>query len=291
LLRSSRNLILEQRTRVARDWNDFLHFSPRRIEPALMVLEGEEVENQFSEFPFARQAVFDQDAITAFNNALPLSLWIDAAGNPALPANMQIRVALAGWVRALLLGRMDDARTLMRRVIALQPEAAASARAFVEAADPDTARRAAVYLVLREPSLGPKLLSSEAPTPNLAAAHYVDNAGYNHRTGCWDAGLDRSHAHSLEFLTKEQRAAAEAEGSAIRSAGPWGATFLLRSTLEWAAAQAGDPRIPEALHRAIMAAKFRCTDAGTRKYSKQAFELLHRNYPGSAWTTKTKYWY
>ena len=62
-------------------------------------------------------------------------------------------------------------------------------------------------------------------------------------------------------------------------------------TLDWAQKHPDDPRLPEALHRAVQASRYRCTDADTGKYSKQAFNLLHRKYPKSSWTARTKYWY
>ena len=47
----------------------------------------------------------------------------------------------------------------------------------------------------------------------------------------------------------------------------------------------------EALHRAVQASRYRCTDKDTGRYSEQAFNLLHRKYPQSKWTARTKYWY
>ena len=96
---------------------------------------------------------------------------------------------------------------------------------------------------------------------------------------------------SLRFLTPDQRSAAETEWKQIRAAEPWGATYLARQTLDWARKHPDDPRLPEALHRAVQASRYRCTDADTGKYSQQAFDLLHRKYPKSSWTARTKYWY
>jgi hypothetical protein len=61
--------------------------------------------------------------------------------------------------------------------------------------------------------------------------------------------------------------------------------------VDWARKHPDDPRLPEALHRAVQASRYRCTDANTGKYSKQAFDLLHGQYPKSKWTDRTKYWY
>ena len=47
------------------------------------------------------------------------------------------------------------------------------AQAFLSARDPEEARFAALFVILRIPSLVPLLGSPENPTPNFAEAHYV----------------------------------------------------------------------------------------------------------------------
>ncbi|HKA53560.1 MAG TPA: hypothetical protein VKJ47_07840 [Candidatus Binatia bacterium] len=64
------------------------------------------------------------------------------------------------------------------------------------------------------------------------------------------------------------------------------ATFRL--VITWAKEHPDDPRIPAALHRAVKSARYGCTSG---ELSRQAFQLLHKRYPESEWTRKTKYWY
>jgi hypothetical protein len=232
--------------------------------------------------------VFDQDVIGDFNARVPLSLWVDAAANPILPPYMQIRIAQAGWLRAVLLGRDEDARKLMRRVAELRPPASEVARGFLTAGDAEESRFAAVYLVLRTPSLSPSLPLPESRTLDFAETHYVDVGCRS----CWTME-QRSQVPpaTLDFLTPAQRAEGEAEWKRIRAAEPWQATYLTRETLDWARKHPDNPRVPEALHRAVMASRYRATDAETGKYSQQAFALLHQRYAKSEWAEKTKYWY
>jgi hypothetical protein len=61
--------------------------------------------------------------------------------------------------------------------------------------------------------------------------------------------------------------------------------------MAWAQRTSDDPRVPEALHLAVRATRFGCTDADTGTFSKAAFDLLHQRYPKSSWAQKTKYWY
>jgi hypothetical protein len=165
---------------------------------------------------------------------------------------------------------------------------------FLSAHDSEQARFAALFIMLRIPSLSPWLWSSEYRTPNFAAPHYLGEV-YGHSSGCWhnsNAPPTREPSPAtLRFLTSDQRLVAEREWKQIHAAESWGATYLARQTVDWARKHPDDPRLPEALHRAVQASRYRCTDANTGKYSKQAFDLLHGQYPESKWTARTKYWY
>ena len=291
LLRSSRNLISALRTRTARDWSEFLKFGLRRREPEIVEFEGSETEAGTSPMPLGTAPVFDWDVIRDFNGHVPLVLWVDASGNTHLPGDMQLRVAEAGWVRAVLLGKDEDARKLMQRVLELQPEAAKVANGFLAAHDPEEARFAALFIILRSPALRPALQVPQLPTPNLAAPHYVSTDAYGYKTGCWIYPQEQRSSMNSGFLTADQLAAGEAEWKQIQAAESWDATYLARQTLEWARKHPDDLRLPEALHRAVMASRWRCTDAETGKYAQQAFALLHQRYPKSSWAERTPYWY
>jgi hypothetical protein len=282
LLNSTRNLILEQRMRVARNWDEFLQFSLRRPEARVMDAEEEgEFALEPTEKPVETAPTFDQDALGIFDLHLPLALWVDASGNARLPANIQIRIAEAGWVRAVLLGRLEEARKLMERIRQLQPESAKITGDFLAATDEEHARLAALFIVLRSPALEPQIDGAAI----LANPH---DMAWGSRS-CWS--YPESRPADLGFLSAEQRTAGNADWKQIRKTDPWNATYLARQTVQWARKYPDDPRVPEALHRAVIATRFRCTDADTGKYSQQAFALLHRKYPKSRWAGETPYWY
>jgi hypothetical protein len=69
------------------------------------------------------------------------------------------------------------------------------------------------------------------------------------------------------------------------------AEFLGRIVLSWAKDRQEDIRLPEALHRVVVAGHLGCADAGTPDISKAAFQTLQRNYPQSEWAKRTPYWY
>ena len=280
LQRSTRNLILAQRTMLARSWKEFLHFGLRRPEAHILWDNNEDDGEYYVEKAEDTRPMFDADVSGNLNGA-PLSMWIDASENMELPAYMRLRIDEAGWLRAVLLGKDDESRKLMERAVTLQPTSTDVARGFLSARGHEEVEFAAIYLVLRNPELSPQF-GGGAPA-DLANAHY-----FNGRV-CWAVGGVISK--DLRFLTADELVAATTESKKLSDAERWDATYLARQTVEWTQKHPGDPRVPEALHRAVMASRYRCTDENTGKYSKQAFDLLHRQYPKSAWTGRTPYWY
>src|SRR5262249_28961413 len=127
----------------------------RRPEPRLEDFDGAEVDTDRP--PAGTAPIFDADSILVWNNFVPLSLWVDAAGNRTLPPYLQLQVAEAGWVRAVLLSRDREARVFLERVVQLKPGYAAAAGPYLNASNTESARFAAVMTLLRLPEMVPYL--------------------------------------------------------------------------------------------------------------------------------------
>jgi hypothetical protein len=93
------------------------------------------------------------------------------------------------------------------------------------------------------------------------------------------------------FLSAAQQVESSGEWNQMKAAAPAGGGYLAAQTLAWASSHPDDPRVPEALHLVVQAGRRACRGDGPVEYGRTAFELLHRRYPKSAWTEKTKYWY
>ncbi len=92
------------------------------------------------------------------------------------------------------------------------------------------------------------------------------------------------------FLNKEDLAQARDEIKSLNTAKP-ASVYLPEIVISFAKTHKNYPLVPQALHLAV-----RCTHLGQRcndgsKLSKEAFQLLHRNYPNNLWTKKTPYYY
>ena len=217
---------------------------------------------------------------------VPFSLWVDAASNPIVPPYIQLRIARAAWLRAILLNRMTDARDLMQRIIALEPQAAEVGQRFLAADNLEEASFAAVYLVMLDPQLVPAIPRFYEPTTALGKSGYFQTSAWT-----FSHTEDQPTILDLSFLSAKHRAEHVAEWKLLQASEKWEGTFLARTTLDWVGKHPNHPLVPEVLHRAVMATGLRSNGGQNGKYSEQAFNLLHRKYPKSPWTVRTKYWY
>lgn len=129
--------------------------------------------------------------------------------------------------------------------------------------DPDAARKWAEQALAAKPSVA---------TANLLRAERLVRAGFNRGTPVLERDMVRDNWWSL--LEERPDGDRDANHEALYDLYPEG--------------EMG----PEALHRVVEATHYGPADGKkSKEYSKQAFDILHRRYPNSEWTKKTKYWY
>jgi len=92
------------------------------------------------------------------------------------------------------------------------------------------------------------------------------------------------------FITAEERVAAERELRAIAAAGAM-RTYVGTEALKWAREKRRDVDVAEALAFAVQQWHFGCGDDDKWDIARQAFTVLHRQYPQSAAAERTAYWY
>ena len=94
---------------------------------------------------------------------------------------------------------------------------------------------------------------------------------------------------AAEFLQPSQIMAAR-QFATLQALGT-APNFLCKTAIDWTEKNPNDPRSPEALHLAVRSTRYGCTDKETGKWSKAAFDLLHKRYPNTKWANATKYWF
>jgi len=299
---SAVNLFLSQRMMLAQNLDEFLQSAQREAAGFSDDNDGREIPMEPKE---AAQTVgdakffFDLDAANIFNKAMPVAVMMDAVRPKTLPPNLRKDVAQAAFVRAALL---DDRETAMHAAALLQdiyPQMKEFLTAYQRATTPDARRFAAGFLSLKFPGVRPFVSAgigrttaiddvdsyrdnywcTEPPTPQLGAPSDEDPQEQN----------KKRPVVAPEFLKASQSLAARQFG-ALQALGT-GPNYLSRMAIDWTEKNPNDPRSPEALHLAVRSTRYGCTDKDTGRWSKAAFDLLHRRYPNTTWAKNTKYWF
>jgi hypothetical protein len=290
------NALLEERLALARDFQEFLRYAPRLPVAATGVEPDEAMEPQWRKVEHG--LTFDWDSASAFNSKLPLRYWLEAAGSEALPRQLRGEIAAAGWVRAVLLDRREQAREFAARTAELRPELAGEMRYYEAEQAPAAARFDAVFAMLRNPGLSPILrtgfgrLTKVDQKDDLRDNWWLLQAG--DRSWFWMGTPVHSERHdveALEFLPAAERTEGENQSKALAANAPIAPNYLCAQTLAWARGHRDDPRVPEALYLCVRATRFGMTGPETSAWSRRSFQFLHAQYPKSEWAEKTKYWY
>jgi hypothetical protein len=215
-------------------------------------------------------------------------------------------VLRTAWVRATLLSNEPAARELAQELQRSFPELRPDLQAWLAATSPDARRFALAVLMLHFPSLSPYL---HAGVPRRQRVAGIDNFRENWWCG-FNAGNDVGDPTGNRYLyarySEQKKTPEPAECPAFLDAGERAAfdgewkmlaavetapNHLGKIVLLWAAKNPQDPRVPEALHLVVKATRFGCTDDNSGRYSREAFQLLHKRYAGTPWAKMTPYWY
>ena len=302
---SAQNLLRAARMKVARDVNELALFAPRLAHVDIWNEAGSSIKDS---------PQFDADFVTVFNNQMSLTKMVELVNSKKLPEHLHRFVVLTAWTRAVLLGRHDVALTLSDETERVSPALKLVLRDYRAASTPEARRYSAAYALLSFPPLAPYVSIGPERMQEAKLAHDLDHwrdnwwckpefespgndsfftggrFGYEWNSAALQSLYRGGKAESPSFLDAAARAAAKKENQELAQL-PAAPNYLAAVAVEWAKAQPKNPLVPEALHLAVMGTRWGCGDKQTEKFSKAAFQLLHRKYPQSEWTKKTKYYY
>lgn len=251
-------------------------------------------------------ATFATETLLDINDNLPLSKWLEIAGYVELPAELHARVVRAAWMRAQILGQRAKADALEPQLKRAYPFLSKYLNAYDSARSSQEKNFALARLVLLTEGMSPYLESgierhglklNEFDSYNDNYWMAVDPAkAYNFKPEQRDnsrsdspASLSQYIRPVSQFLTAAERGAASQELKEI-----WQQScpkFLGGPVLSWAESNGRDPRLPEALYRVVKLPRWSGRSPAGSKYSRAAYEVLHRNYPKNVWTNKAEFWY
>ena len=287
---SARNLFQQQREHTAESFAAFLRYS--QIVPVSLVwdtpLWPDDAERDAPSKP-----LFDDYAAEILNERSSLRQLATAIEGNALEATLRKRVAYGAWTRAALIDA-EQADSLAGLVSTLEPSLAPDLQRYREAKGADK-HFAAVWTFLHNPGLRPYVEpGSNGRDP--AQVHEMDHF----RDNWWCEGMSaardtrpadsRTPAPFPPFVSAADKTAATGEWERLSKI-ETGPNYLGRQVLAWAKQHPDDARIPEALHLVVNGTHYGCANDDTINVSRAAFDLLHRRYPKSEWTAKTRYYY
>ena len=237
---------------------------------------------------------FTVDGADALNNSIPLRLLPTAIKSAHLDKDVKRDFIQAVWARAVMLGELKVAADITPALAASAPKLAASLKTFTQAPTLEEKHFILACLALQNPAMRPYIT---AGFQRVTAFDKVDD--YQDNWWCQgaisvsygDDGKVKVHKSTkLPFLTDADSAAARSEYEKLCALGP-GPEYLLGQVVGWAAKHPHDLRLPDALYRAIRAPKFGFGSKLASTLSKQAFTILHRDFPNDPYTKKSQYWY
>ena len=298
--RSAVNVLLHERMMVSQSLDEFLNAAQRDPAGFSDNSDGREVpmeEKDAAEVTRGAELFFDTDATSVFNKLMPVAIIDAAAGNSILPANLRRDVTQAAFMRAALLDRSATANQAATKLATLYPELRELLTAYQQATTPEARRFAAAYVALKSPGLRPFVTAGIGRGTDISEIDsYRDNWWCEAPPGMFGGvpeteTTDRTNAQSVppEFL-KAHQAEAEKEFATLQALGT-APNYLAQTVISWATKNPADRRVPEALHLAVKSTRYGCTDKDTGRWSKSAFDLLHRKYPNTSWAKETKYWF
>lgn len=297
---SALNQFLAERMLVAQNLEEFLQTAQRVPAGFSDDNDGREIPDDpkdAAEIAKGSKYFFDADAANAFNKAMPVALINDAAQSRTLAANLRRDTAQAAFMRAALL---DDRETAMQAATLLQdvyPQIKEFLTGYQRATTPDERRFAAAFMSLKYPGLRPYVSTGVGrSTPVNEVDSYRDNYWCTEPPGSFggspaegEGGEKPKPLPVPDFLKPSQTLSAR-QFAALQALGT-APNYLCRIAIDWANKNPSDPRAPEALHLAVRSTRYGCTDQETGRWSKAAFDLLHRKYPNTTWANNTKYWF
>jgi hypothetical protein len=295
--------------KLARTRDELMTYAPRLPVAITYNIDGRELPenietNQRLQLIAQDQPLFDADSARVFNRRLPLDTLREMVHRTVLPAHLRRELAMAVLTRSLITKEEDTTRDLVPVVKTLIPELGPSLDEYRATVNRDARAFTGIFMLLRFPGLKPYVQDNVGRlTPIDQIDNYRDNwwcapepaaLGTAREGDRLSAPLEMLYRdaqdQAFEFLSASQDQAAQYELQRLASLGP-APNYFVQQVVAWAQRASNDPRVPEALHLAVRATRFGCTDADTGTFSKAAFDLLHQRYPKSPWAQKTKYWY
>ena len=265
-------------------WEDFFRFASMR---PLELPWGYGIVNR-------NTTLFPREATKLINAYFTPKMMLEAIEFQGLSNYQRSRMAISGWMKAMLLKDSDSAHRLSTEVKRYVPRLKAAFEKLESGRDPEFE---AALIVLSNPALAPGMWSGAGRVQgrDQSTRPAIDNvalplSGFN----WWCSNYFARNQNEAELFGHRFAHYDEAQLEDIRRLRRIDevsvAGFFGPAVLRYARSNLDDPRVPYALHRVVFASRHACM-SGPGDIAKQAHNLLHKHFPDSEWAEKTPYWY
>jgi hypothetical protein len=294
---SDLNLFTGLRMRTASTFDEALADAPRRILDRTSIEQAsldecldvmKDPKRKYDCRDDSSPVEFSADAAGLLNREIPLAALAQAAQSTALPPRLGQAVAIATWVRAVLLKN----EPIATKMLPLLPETLQQqARSGVDWHP--------LMTLLRNPGLRPYL---DDGVQRSYSYDFVESYGNNWWCAEWSTPYSDSNESarsvSAAFLTPVERSSAEQEFSSLRGLGS--ADVALGSeAVDYVKAHPQDPDAPEALYLVLRMFRYGCHHAfgynqdpsnpqvgDISRIANEVGDLMRHRYPTNPWTRK-----
>lgn len=287
--KSTQNKFISQKMILSENLADFVKFAQRI--PADFVETENEQEVSAKDYPesvpLKNKKMFDNDAFEFINTRISLANMQELAANKTLENSIAVNLIKAVWTRAVVLGDEKIENEMSALLTNLGKEYEPFVSNYQKAAVGADKEAARLMLILRLPAMSPYAESSPFGDADPTA---VFTGGWWSLQKTRDVDDESFAIVTPDFLGEQNVQTASAELDKMTNSGE-SATYLARRVIAFATQNPQNAQTPELLHLAVRATRYASQDSQTLKLSKQAFDILHKNYQTNAWTKKTPYYY
>jgi hypothetical protein len=285
---SSKNLFLSLRLQIDKNLNAFIKDSFAKScgtwGGGTDEIPGEKPEDLAKQKPYLLPEARD-----IMNSYVPVEVLQELSLSKLYPSAIHRTIAKSVWVRAVLLENWDVASALAKDLITSDAKYASLYKAYLTSSTPGEKKFAADFQVLKDANSDPNL----GDRPENEYEHWWWSRAAQDTTRS-DPSQNRTDKPPIFtaplFLTPEDVKRAQSQQAQLRKI-PTAPTYLSQQIIAWAKANPNDRRVPEALHLAVRCTRYGDKDTNSSKFSKEAFIILHKQYPKSSWVNETPYYY
>jgi len=204
----------------------------------------------------------------------------------------RLKIAIATWLRADLLGQPALAAKAAGIAAQIEPVLAEPARTYAGTRDPQTRRHRLLLAAMRlhlQADVDALVENPEEALVNAAGSPEHDpEAAASMWCRIGETAKDLPAVPSPDLSSDAVRRDAELKvlGRLKSATGVVG-----DHVMAWARTHPDDPDLPWLLHVVVSSTRGGCLDKDSHELSKAAHALLHKRFPTSEWAAQTKYFY